>query len=148
MSVLTTDILIEGIRRDDVLAWLSDPAHHGILLEGAFDGLTQAGPGAWTATLATGPRRREMTYTFDHLDEEHGGRRVHVTLGGRRTNGRLHFSLRTEKPAANTRVTLHADLENGGVLGMIAEWAGLRERLDRAFRTMLENLKRTIETPA
>jgi len=144
MSVLTTDLLIEGVRRDDVLAWLSEPAHHARILEGAWDGCVQTGPGAFTLTLKTGPRSREMTYRFERVDEEHGGRRVHVTLGGRRTNGKLHFSLRTMKPAANTLVTLHADLDNGGLLGMVAEWAGLRVRLDQGFRAMLENTRKAL----
>jgi carbon monoxide dehydrogenase subunit G len=144
MSVLTTDILLEGMRRDDVLAWLSEPARHGRLLEGAFDGVTTTAPGRYVVTVSTPPRKREMTYTFEHVDEEHGGRRVHVTLGGRRTTGKLHYSLRTMKPAGNTLVTLHADIESGGVLGMLAEWTGLRDRLDKGFRAMLENLKREV----
>ncbi len=147
MSVLTTDILLENIKRDDALHWLSEPAHHQKLLEGAFDGLKADGPQAYTVTLKTPPRTREMTYTFDHVDEEHGGRRVHVRLGGKRTTGKLHYSLRTMKPAGNTLVTLHADIEGGGLLGMIAEWAGMRERLDRGFKAMLDNLKREVSKP-
>ena len=56
MSVLTTDILLESIRRDDVLTWLSEPAHHAKLLEGAFDGFSSAGPREYTVTLKTPPR--------------------------------------------------------------------------------------------
>jgi hypothetical protein len=85
-----------------------------------------------------------MTYRFERVDEEHGGRRVHVALGGRRTTGTLHYSLRTMKPSTNTLVTLHVDLQSGGFLGQLAEMAGLRERLEKGFRVILENVKRIV----
>ena len=43
MSVITTDTLIEGIRRDDVLAWLSNPDSHDKFLQGAFDDVKRTG---------------------------------------------------------------------------------------------------------
>lgn len=144
MSVLTCDILVEGVRRDDVLTVLSDPARHARFLDGAFDGLTAEGPGRYTLTVKTPGRSREMSYRFERVDEEHGGRRVHVSLDGRRTKGVLHYSLRTQKPSTNTLVTLHADIDSGGFLGQLAEMAGLRERLDKGFRVILENIKREV----
>ena len=33
MAVITTDILIEGLRRDDVFAWLSDFENHKTILK-------------------------------------------------------------------------------------------------------------------
>lgn len=144
MSVLTQDILIEGIKRDDVLTWLATPANHARLVEGAFDTVKVEGEGRFTLTLKTGPRTRELTWKFEQVDEEHGGRRVHVALGGKRTTGKLHFSLRTMKPAGHTLVTLHADIDTGGVLGLLAEQLGLRDRLGRAFAAVLENLKRAL----
>lgn len=144
MSVLTNDIILEGIRRDDVLAWLADPAHHERLLQGAFDGLSAEGPGRYTVHVKAPPHAREMTYRFERVDEEHGGRRVHVTLGGKRTSGNLHYSLRTVKPAANTLVTVHVDLQGGGILGQVIEMAGLRKRLEEGFRAVLTNLQREL----
>lgn len=144
MSVITTDILIEGIRRDDVLEWLSDRAHHERILDGAFDGMKVKGPGEFELTLKTSPFARTLTYTFDHVDNEHGGRRVHVTTAGRRLNGKIHYSLRTMKPALNTLVTLHADFDTGGPLGGLIEAAGLRKRLEAAYGRALENLQREI----
>lgn len=144
MSVITTDTLVEGMRRDDVLAWLAEPSHHARILEGAFDGLSADGAGRWTITIKTPPKNRQMTYVFERVDEEHGGRRVHVALGGRRTTGKLHYSLRTQKPSTNTLVTLHVDLEGHGVLDRLMEMAGLREKLEKGFRVVLENLQREL----
>ena len=36
MSVITTDILIEGHPRDEVLTWLGNPANHGKILNGDY----------------------------------------------------------------------------------------------------------------
>ena len=140
MSVYTTDVLIEGARRDDVLAWLADSAHHHTILDGAWDGLKPVGDGKWEVTVSTPLRSRTMTYAFDRVDDDHGGRRVHVTIGGKRTTGKLHWSLRTVKPSTNTLVTLHADLDSGGALGALVEQLGMRERLEKGFRTMVANV--------
>lgn len=148
MSVITTDLLIEGVRRDDVLAWLGRPENHARFLEGAFDGLAADGPHTWKITLKVPPIPREMTYTFERVDEEHGGRRVHVNLGGRRTTGTLHYSLRTMKPAANTLITAHVDLRGGGLLNQVVEMAGLRKRLEQGFEKALANVKRLVEAEA
>ena len=145
MAVITTDILIEGIRRDDVLDWLSRPENHTRMLEGAFDGMKQAGPGSYELTLKTGPLPRTLSYTFAHVDNEHGGRRVHVKTAGRRLDGSLHYSLRTMKPALNTLVTLHADYDTGGPLGGIVDGALIRKRLEAGYRQVLANLAREIQ---
>lgn len=144
MSVYTTDVLIEGVRRDDVLAWLSDPKNHRVVVDGAWDGLKETGTGCFELDLKGKPRSRVMSYTFDRVDEEHGGRRVHVALSGRRVNGKLHYSLRTMKPSTNTLVTLHADFEGNGYLATLSESLGLREQLDKGFRTMVENIQRAV----
>ncbi len=146
MSVITNDILIESQSRDEVLAWLGRPENHRILLEGAFEDVKELAPGDYTAVVRAPIRPKELTYTFDRVDEEHGGRRVHVKLGGRRTRGVLHYSLRTTKPSTDTLVTLHMDFKPGEpVIGMIAELAGLRDRLDASTRRMLENLKAALK---
>ena len=41
MAVLTTDLLIQGVRRDAVFDWLGDPANHGRILRGTFDGCAE-----------------------------------------------------------------------------------------------------------
>lgn len=142
MSVYTHDVLLEGTRRDDVLTWLSDPKNHRAIVDGAWDGLTEKGPGDFELTVKGGPRPRTLHYVFDHVDDEHGGRRVHVKCEGRRVTGPLHYSLRTMKPSTNTLVTLHADFGDSGLLGSLSEQLGLRKRLDEGFKAMLDNLHR------
>ena len=144
MSVYTTDVLIEGVRRDDVLAWLSDPKNHRLIVDGAWDGLRETGTGCFELDVKSQPRPRVLSYSFDRVDEEHGGRRVHVALDGRRLKGKLHYSLRTTKPSTNTMVTLHADFDGNGYMLLLAEKLGLRPRLEKAFATMSENMLREI----
>lgn len=145
MSVYTTDVLIEGVRRDDVLAWLSEPKNHRAIVEGAWDGLRETGTGCFELDVKSAPRPRVLSYTFDRVDEEHGGRRVHVALAGRHVNGKLHYSLRTMKPSTNTLLTLHADFEGNGYLLLAAEKLGLRPRLERAFKAMADNVHREVK---
>lgn len=148
MPVLTTDVLVEGHRRDDVLDWLAQPAHHGTLLRGAFHGVEEHAPGHYTLVLRVGPLPRRIGYRFDRVDAEHGGRRVLVTTRGGRVDGRLHYSLRTVKPSTNTMVTLHLDYDTGGPLGFVVEQLGLRAALESGTRTMLQNLARALPAPA
>jgi hypothetical protein len=147
MPVLTTDVLVEGHRRDDVLDWLAQPAHHGLLLQGAFDGVEEHAPGHYTLVLRVGPRPRRVDYRFDRVDADHGGRRVLVTTTGGRVDGRLHYSLRTVKPSTNTLVTLHLDYATGGPLGFLVEQLGLRAALERGARMVLQNLSRALPAP-
>ena len=145
MSVITTDILIEGHPRDEVLTWLGNPANHGTILNGAYGGFTEKSANEFEVSIKGGIRTRPMGYRFEKVDEEHGGRRVHVSISGKRTNGKLHYSLRTMKPAANTLVTLHCDFDPGGPgIGMLAELLGLRDNLEGGFKKVLENLKREL----
>jgi hypothetical protein len=140
MSVYTTDVLIEGVRRDDALAWLAEARNHRAILEGAFDGLRETGTGCYDLDIKSPPRPRVLSYTFDRVDEEHGGRRVHIALDGRRLKGKLHYSLRTMKPSTNTLITVHADFGGNGYLLMAAEALGLKPRLDAALKSMTDNL--------
>ncbi|GDX80381.1 hypothetical protein LBMAG42_21920 [Deltaproteobacteria bacterium] len=144
MSVYTNDVLIEGVRRDDVLAWLSEPKNHRLIVDGAWDGLRETGTGCFDLDIKSQPRPRVLSYSFDRVDEEHGGRRVHVALDGRRLKGKLHYSLRTTKPSTNTLVTLHVDFDGNGYLLLLAEKLGLRPRLEKGFAAMTENLLREI----
>lgn len=144
MSVITTDIVIERRSREEVLAWLGDPANHRQLLEGAFAEVKEEGAGQFSLTLASPIKRRAVAYRFLRVDEDHGGRRVHVSLEGRRVGGTLHFSLRTMKPTTNTLVTLHVDYDAQGLVGALLDQAGLRAAYEAAWRRVLENLKAAI----
>jgi hypothetical protein len=144
MPVITTDILIEGVRRDDVLEWLAMPGNHAVLLDGAFPTVTPGDPGCFTLGVKAGPLTRTFEYRFDHVDQEHGGRRVHVRTVGKRVEGTLHYSLRTMKPSTNTLVTLHHDFSTGTVLGAVLEQVGLRAGLEAGWRHCLAQLQRAM----
>ena len=144
MSVITTDVLVEGVKRVDVLDWLSKPDNHGRILEGAFDALQRTGDQSWDLTLKVAPKTRVIGYTFDELDQSHGGRRVICHTTGKRTAGTLHFSLRTMRPSTNTLVTLHSDYAPGGALGELYDVAILRKALEARWKRVLDNLQREV----
>jgi hypothetical protein len=149
MSVITTDIVIEKKSREEVLAWLGVPENHEKMLTGAFDTVKPTGqpagqPGSFDLTLSTPLKKRTLQYRFLRVDEEHGGRRVHVAIEGRRVGGTLHYSLRTMKPTTNTLVTLHIDYDTQGLIGTILDHAGLRRVYEAAWKKVLENLKSAI----
>jgi hypothetical protein len=144
MAVVTSDLLLEGVRRDVVFEWLCDPAHHRAVVEGAFDGFVDEGPGRFRLAVRTPPRTRELVYRFDRADDSHGGRRVYVNTEGKRFRGQLSYSLRTMKPSSNTLVTLHMDYDPGAVVGALLVGAGLEASLLRCFKAALENLSRAV----
>ena len=144
MPVCTTDILLEGVRRDTVFAWLSDRANHGQILEGAFEGVRSVGPGDFDLTVTLLGRSRTLEYRFDRPDDSHGGRRVLVETGGKRLRGKLNYSLRTMKPSTNTMVTVTMDYEPGRVLGALLNTAGLNEALEKNLAAVLANLSRVM----
>ena len=144
MSVITTDILVEGMRRDDVFDWLSDPAHIGRILEGAFDELTDRGGGRWDVRVPTPPRPRTMGIVFIAPDSSHGGRRILLETTGKRTSGKLNMSLRTMKPSTNTLVTIRLDYDPGRLIGAVLNGAGMQAELEGGFRKLLENLAREL----
>lgn len=144
MPVCTTDILLEGVRRDTVFAWLSDRANHAKVLEGAFEGAKEVGPGDFDLTVTLMGRSRTLEYRFDRPDDSHGGRRLLVNTGGKRFRGKLHYSLRTMKPSTNTMVTVHMDYDAGSVFGALLGTAGLNEALEQHWSRALENLSRVM----
>lgn len=144
MAVITSDILLEGVHRDLVFAWLGDPANTRRLLEGAFDGVVDKGPTEWEVSLKISPKARVMGLRFVGADDSHGGRRVLLDASGKRTEGKVSYSLRTMKPSANTLVTVHMDYDPGSVLGALIDRAGLQARLDQGWKATLDNLGRLI----
>lgn len=144
MAVCTSDILLEGVRRDRVFDWLSDPANHATILDGAFDGMKAVGPGSFDLTVRSQGRGRTLEYRFDRPDDSHGGRRVLVNTGGKRFRGKLHYSLRTMKPSSNTLVTVHMDYDSGAVIGALLNSAGLNRELEARLKKVLENISRDV----
>ena len=142
MAVITCDVLVEGVQRDILMEWLGDPEVQDSIIRAGFgSGEVKRDGTDWTIHLPISPKARDMGYIFDCVDDSHGGRRVKFNLTGKRTNGTLHYSLRTMKPARNTLVTLHADYDWGGPLGQIIDSLGLRKALENGFRATLEAVK-------
>lgn len=144
MALVTHDILLRGIRREEVFEWLGDVGNQKRILEGAFDDMKETGPGSFDLTLNTPVKTRVVGYQFAGLDDSHGGRRVLVKTSGKRTTGSLHYSLRTMKPSTNTLVTLHMDFDPGGPIGEAIYSALIRDKLEAATGKVLENLGRII----
>lgn len=144
MAVITVDILVENTKRNDVLAWLGEADHHDRILQGAWDKVERKSERQWDLGFRAGPKSRTMGYSFDQLDDSHGGRRCLCTTTGKRTGGKLHYSLRTPRASRNTLVTLHMDYEPGGLLGRALNAAGLEEALTQGLNAMLENMRRGI----
>ena len=143
MAVITTDILLEGFRRDAVFDWLGDPANHPRLLNGAFDKVVDKGDGTYEVHFKA-TKARVMGYRFESKDSSHSGRRILIETTGKRTAGKMHYSLRTMKPSTNTMVTLHMDYAPGTVLGQLLDSAGLRTALEGKLEAILASLAREI----
>jgi len=139
MAIITKDILLTGVRRDDAFEWLGNPANHDAIVTGAFDSVSGSN-GEYQLGLSTPGRKRTMGYRFAAKDDEHGGRRVLIDTSGKRTRGKLNYSLRTMKPSRNTLVTIRMDYEPGGTLGGLINSTGLAEALESGLGRMLENL--------
>ena len=142
MAVLTTDILITGVRRNDVFEWLSESEKHLHFLQAGFPEARSDGSMLWLP-FSGGFKTRELGYQFLRPDDSHGGRRVLVQTYGKRTSGTLNFSLRTMKPSSNTLVTLHMDYRTGTVLAPVLS-ASIEEELLRCFNLVLEAIQQQI----
>lgn len=139
MAIITKDILLTGVRRDDAFDWLGEPTNHDAVVAGAFDSVSGSG-GTYQLVITTPGRKRNMGYRFVAKDDEHGGRRILVETDGKRTRGKLNFSLRTMKPSTNTLLTIRMDYEPGGTLGGLINSTGLSEALESGLGRMLENI--------
>jgi hypothetical protein len=143
VSVITRDILLVGVRRDEAFDWIGDFSNHRTFLEGAFDCVSEAGEGELVLCFKAGFRCREMGYRFEGADDGHGGRRVKFLTTGKRTQGKISYSLRTMRPSSNTLVTVHMDYDPGGIVGMALN-SGIRQSLGDGFGQALINLKGSI----
>ena len=141
MAIVNCDVLIQGVRRDSVFEWLSDPLNHARFLEGCFDQITSSGAGEFDLQFHAPPKKRVLGYHFDRPDDSHGGRRILIRTSGKRTTGTLNYSLRTMKPSRNTLITLTMDYDPGSVLGGVLNRSGISPALESHFKKVLENLQ-------
>ena len=68
MAIITKDILLTGIRRDDVFEWMGDPANHDLIVAGAFDTVSGS-TGHYELSLTTPGKKRTMSYRFKSKDD-------------------------------------------------------------------------------
>lgn len=144
MSVITLDILIEGMRRDDVLTWLSDFGNHIVVLQKVFPECKKNTDMTLELPIQAGFKQRNLQYHFQGKDASHGGRRVLVKTKGKRMEGSLHYSLRTMKPSSNTLITLHMDYDPGSILGILLK-EDIQKQLESHLRKTLEQIKTSLE---
>ncbi len=139
MPVVTTDALVEGVKREAVLEWLSEPQNHGRALAASFTSFSPDGDKSWRMELSGSPRPVKIHYIFDRPDTSHSGRRVLCKIEGKRVEGSLTWSLRTEKPSTNTRITVHHDYKAGRFLGPLLDAAGTGKALEQAWQGVAKN---------
>lgn len=140
MTVLTRDVLVNGLRRDDVFQWLSNFDVHLPFLRAGFPELQYVDKTTVLLPFQGGWKRRELSYRFVEADDRHEGRRIQIVTDGKRLKGHLHFSLRTMKPSTDTMVTLHMDYDTGNLLGRVLE-QDLNQHLADRFVECLQALK-------
>ena len=144
MTVLTRDVLVEGLRRDVVFAWLANFSAHAEFLKAGFPDLEVLSQDTLSLPFSGGWKTRVLTYQFLEADDKFAGRRIQIATDGKRRKGHLHFSLRTMKPSTDTLVTLHMDYDPGSVLGKVLE-NDINNSLASAFVKSLSALKTNCE---
>ena len=104
MPVITTDILLKQIKRDEVYDWLCDFSNHRQFLYTSFSIISTEPSDAEKLTISFkgGFKNRQMEYELIERDDNHGGRRIKIRVTGKRTTGTVKYSLRTMKPSSNT----------------------------------------------
>ena len=140
MAIITTDILLKGMKRDRIFEWLGDFRNHKIFLQEAFHTVEEDKENLLLLGYGQGIRKRIMGYAFLGKDDEHGGRRINIQTTGKRTSGQLSFSLRSMRASPDTLVTIYMDYSPGGMLGGIVNSAMIREDLEKRFAAALQNL--------
>jgi len=144
MTVLTRDILVQGLRRDDVFEWLANFAVHQEFLLAGFPALQVVDENTLSLPFTGGWKERTLMYRFVEADDNFAGRRIQIATDGKRLKGHLHFSLRTMKPSTDTMVTLHMDYDTGSLLGKVLE-QDINQQLAAAFVKSLQVLKTNCE---
>ncbi len=144
MTVLTRDVLVNGLRRDDVFQWMAEFSVHPEFLKTGFPELQVRDEQTVILPFSGGWKKRELVYRFIEADDSHAGRRIQILTEGKRLEGHLHYSLRTMKPSTDTMVTLHMDYDPGSVLGKVLE-NDINEHLAERFVQCLQQLKTNVE---
>ena len=142
MPVMTKDILLEDVRRDDLFEWLGNMENHLSFLKSATKDVQQQSSTNLTLTIASKFKSRQVGYILKKKDDEHGGRRIRIETTGKRSSGLLSYSLRTMKPSRNTMLTITWDYKSGSILGMVLEQLSLQESYEEFLNTILQHIKK------
>ena len=144
MPVITTDILLSGIRREEAFVWMCDFSNHERFLSGAFAVHATNTEDILELELTTKLKKRTLGYELLERDSSHGGRRIKIKLSGKRTTGNLNYSLRTMKPSSNTLLTIHLDYSAGSALGLIIAEMSLNQALEKSLKRVAEDISSQI----
>ena len=131
MPVLTSDILLEDIQRDDIFEWLGNLDNHLLFLTPSVQKIEKISMNELSISLTTNIKNRSFLYTVHKKDDEHGGRRIKIITTGKRSTGILSYSLRTMKPSRNTMLTITWDYEVGSALGLLLNTVSLSKSYQR-----------------
>ena len=123
MTVLTRDILVEGLRRDVVFEWLANFSVHADFLKAAFPILEVLSQDTLSLPFSGGWKSRVLTYRFLEADDKFAGRRIQIETDGKRLKGHLHFSLTN-----NETIYRHASDFTYGLRSRFHAWKGARTR--------------------
>ena len=141
MPVLTSDILLEDIQRDDIFEWLGNLDNHLLFLSPFVDN-KQTHNDELSITLTTKFKKRIIGYHIHKKDDDHGGRRVKIITKGKRSTGVLSYSLRTMKPSRNTMLTITWDYEVGSALGIILNSISLSQSYQDFLDAITSNIEK------
>lgn len=140
MPVLTCDILLENVHRDLLFERLGSIDIHKEILKEACSDIKKVHDNELTFSIKGRFKSRSVGYRISQKDDDHGGRRIRIETTGKRSQGRLSYSLRTMKPSRNTLVTITWDYDPGSGLGLLLDSISLREHHTHFIKTVLSSL--------
>ena len=147
MPVITTDILLQQVKRDDAYEWLSDFHNHRQFLYTTFSIVSDSELSNETLQISFEgglKKNRPMSYSLIERDDNHGGRRIKVKVTGKRTTGIVKYSLRTMKPSSNTMLTIHMDYESNGLVDWLLNKIALQQDLEEHWKRVASEIARMI----
>ena len=140
MPVLTCDILLENVHRDLLFEELGNIDMHQEVLKKACTSLEKINDNELKLSIKGRFKSRTVGYLLSQKDDDHGGRRIRIETTGKRSQGRLSYSLRTMKPSRNTLITITWDYDPGTGLGLLLDPLSLRETYTVFIKSVLSSL--------
>ena len=147
MPVITTDILLQKVKRDDAYEWLCDFKNHRQFLYTTFSIVSDNDISKEMLQISFEgglKKNRQMGYSLIERDDKHGGRRIKINVSGKRTSGIVKYSLRTMKPSSNTMLTIHMDYESKGVFDWLINTISLKQDLEEHWKRVAQEIAQMI----